>query len=126
METAFPLRGLVGYNRAGRTYRPDACITGGTLLSQEQAHVSQTEQEETATLPDAYGVAGHHGEEEEHIHLPGPSYWPILVAAAMALTLVGLMIDIGIAAVGLLLAFIFGVGWGLNWGLEGQQQAPVE
>lgn len=96
-------------------------------MSQEHAQqVSQTEQEEKVTLPDAHGGAAQHGEGEEHIHLPGPSYWPILLAAAMALTLVGLMVDIGLAAAGLLLAFIFGVGWGLNWGLEGQQHAPVE
>ncbi len=97
-------------------------------MSQEHAQqVSQTEQEESVTLPDAHAyTAAHHDEEEEHIHLPGPSYWPILVAAAMALALVGLMIDIGIAAAGLLLAFIFGIGWGLNWGLESQQHAPVE
>ena len=100
----------------------------GIPLSQEQAqHLSQMEQEETVTLPHKYGAAvEQHGEEEEHIHLPGPSYWPILVAAAMALTMVGLMIDIGVAAVGLLLAFIFGIGWGLGWGLEGKQHAPVE
>jgi hypothetical protein len=96
-------------------------------LSQEQAqHMTDTQQEDTVTLPGSSGAAQHHDEEEEHIHLPGPSYWPILLAAAMALTLVGLLISASVAAIGLLLAFIFGIGWGLNWGLESQQEAPVE
>jgi len=95
-------------------------------LSQEQAqHVSHTEQEDTVTLPDAHAVVEHHGEEEEHIHLPGPSYWPILLACALALTMIGLLVDISLAAIGLLLAFMFGIGWGLNWGLE-SHQASVE
>ena len=96
-------------------------------MSQEQAqHVSNAEQEDTVTAVSSYGASAHHDAEEEHIHLPGPSYWPILLAAAVAFTMVGLMIDISLAAVGLLLAFVFGIGWGLNWGLESQQEAPVE
>ncbi|HEY7350702.1 MAG TPA: cytochrome c oxidase subunit 4 [Ktedonobacterales bacterium] len=97
-------------------------------MSQEHAQqVSDTaEQEDTVTPAGSYGAAKHHDAEEEHIHLPGPSYWPILLAAAMALTMVGLLIDISLAAVGLLLAFIFGIGWGMNWGLEGHQEAHVE
>jgi hypothetical protein len=97
-------------------------------LSQEQAQqVSNAEQEDTVALTSGYQPdTKQHDEEEGHVHLPGPSYWPILLAAAMGLTMVGLMIDISLAAVGLLLAFIFGIGWGMNWGLESHQEAPVE
>lgn len=96
-------------------------------MSQEQAQqVSNAEQEDTITAVSSYGATQHQGEEEEHIHLPGPSYWPILLAASMGFTMVGLMIDISLAAAGLLLAFIFGIGWAMNWGLESHQQAPVE
>lgn len=96
-------------------------------MSQEQAQqVSSAEQEDKATAASSYGAAEHHDEEEEHIHLPSPSYWPILLAAAMTFTMVGLMIDFTLAAVGLLLSFIFGIGWGMNWGLESHQEAPVE
>ncbi|HLW02020.1 MAG TPA: cytochrome c oxidase subunit 4 [Ktedonobacterales bacterium] len=101
-------------------------------MSQEQAQsISNAEQEDTVTLADSHGTAGqqaaaHQGEEEEHIHLPGPSYWPILLAAGMAFTMVGLMIDISLAAAGLLLSFIFGIGWAMNWGLESHQEAHVE
>ena len=96
-------------------------------MSQEQAqHISSTEQEETSAAVSPQGADVHHDEEEEHIHLPGPSYWPILLAAAMAFTLIGLMIDVSLAAAGLLLSFIFGIGWSMNWGLESHQKAHVE
>ena len=77
------------------------------------------------TAVNSTGATKHQAEEEEHIHLPGPSYWPILLATAMGVTMVGLMIDISIAAVGLLFAFMFGIGWAMNWGLE-SHQAHVE
>lgn len=96
-------------------------------MSQEQAqHRSSTDQEETFTLAGGHEVTAHHGEEEEHIHLPGPSYWPILLAASIALTLIGLIVSVTLAAIGLLLAFIFGIGWGMGWGLESHQEATVE
>jgi hypothetical protein len=99
-------------------------------LSQEQAQsVSNADQEDTVTVVSSQGTSAHpeqHGAEEEHIHLPGPSYWPILLAASMAFTLIGLMIDVSFAAAGLLLAFIFGIGWAMNWGLESHQEAHVE
>ena len=95
-------------------------------MSQEQAqHVSNAEQDDTVTAVNSTGATEHAAEEEEHIHLPGPSYWPILLATAMGVTMVGLMIDISIAAVGLLFAFMFGIGWSMNWGLE-SHQAHVE
>ena len=97
-------------------------------MSQEQAqHISSADQQEIPTQSGGYEVAAHHdGEEEVHIHLPGPSYWPILLAASMVLAVSGLMINIEIAGVGLLLAFIFGIGWGMGWGLESHHEASVE
>ena len=95
-------------------------------MSQEQAQqVSSAEQEDKATSVSSYGAAEHHDAEEEHIHLPGPSYWPILLAAGMAFTLIGLMIDISFAFAGLILSFIFGIGWAMNWGLESHQEAQA-
>jgi hypothetical protein len=96
-------------------------------LSQDQAQsISNAEQEDTVTVVPTQGAPEHQAEEEEHIHLPGPSYWPILLAAGMAFTMVGLMVDISLAAAGLLLSFIFGIGWAMNWGLESHQEAHVE
>lgn len=56
---------------------------------------------------------------EEHAgpHLPGPSYWPLLLAASAAFALVGLLFaqeTIFITALGLILTFICGIGWGLE------------
>ena len=55
-------------------------------MSQEPTQrVSNAEQEDTVTVASSYGATQHseqHDAEEEHIHLPGPSYWPILLADA--------------------------------------------
>jgi len=95
-------------------------------MAQEQAHqISGVEQAETHTPAGGYGAA-HHSEEEEHIHLPGPSYWPILLAASIALALIGLMVNLPLALIGLLMSFVFGIGWGMGWGLESQHEAAGE
>jgi hypothetical protein len=45
-----------------------------------------------------------HGEEHGTIHLPGPSWWPILAAIGVAMLLSGLVISIVMVIVGALLA----------------------
>lgn len=51
-------------------------------------------------------------------HLPGPSYWPVLLAAAATFALCGWLgfetFGITIVAIGLILTFITVVGWGLE------------
>ena len=58
------------------------------------------------------------GEEAEpHIHMPNPSYWPILLGAAIAVTMIGLLvvsINVLIALIGIILVFIFIMGWALE------------
>ncbi len=61
------------------------------------------------------------GEQEEeashHIHLPNPSYWPILVGAAIAVTMIGLVavsITPLISLIGIILMFICIMGWALE------------
>jgi hypothetical protein len=62
---------------------------------------------------------------EEHAgpHLPGPSYWPLLLGASAAFTFVGLILwnnvldtvpALLIAAVGLISVLISMIGWGLE------------
>jgi hypothetical protein len=57
--------------------------------------------------------------EEQHTgpHLPSPSYWPLLLAIACLITFAGflaLQTTLLITAVGLVLAFICLIGWGLE------------
>ncbi len=65
---------------------------------------------------DAYDAAHHHG-EHEHIHIPPPSYWPILLSFAVTIMMIGLLgsrIWIVVGAV-LTVACIF------MWGSEGSE-----
>ena len=43
-----------------------------------------------------------HVTHEEEIHLPGPSWWPLMLAVGIALTLTGLVISPVMLAVGAL------------------------
>jgi len=60
------------------------------------------------------------GEQEEaspHIHLPNPSYWPILVSVAVAVTISGLVfvsITPLISLIGIIFVFICIMGWALE------------
>jgi cytochrome c oxidase subunit 1 len=48
------------------------------------------------------------------IHLPSPSYWPIVTAAALPLIAYGVIFNLAIAGVGVVV-LVFGIyGWGLE------------
>jgi cytochrome c oxidase subunit 1 len=46
------------------------------------------------------------------VHLPSPSYWPLVLAVGLMLIGYGVIFNLGIAAVGGLLVVIAGFGWG--------------
>jgi cytochrome c oxidase subunit 1 len=46
------------------------------------------------------------------VHLPSPSYWPLVMALGLPIIGYGLIFNLGIAAVGGLLVVIGGFGWG--------------
>lgn len=51
------------------------------------------------------------------IHMPSPSYWPVVLAIAIGISLAGLFFwetTLLITAIGLVLAFAAGVAWGLE------------
>jgi len=57
------------------------------------------------------------GEEESHLHLPGPSYWPVVLSVAILITIAGfLAINTTplISAIGAVLVLIGILGWGLE------------
>lgn len=56
--------------------------------------------------------AGGHGEEgHEAIHLPPPSYWPLVTAVGIALALAGMVISVVVVAVGLVIMVVAIVAW---------------
>jgi cytochrome c oxidase subunit 1 len=59
--------------------------------------------------------------DEPHIHMPRPSFWPIVLAAGLVLIAFGVVLDIivSIAGVAVLLAAI--AGWALENRMEGNQ-----
>jgi|SRR5215831_2337302 len=68
----------------------------------------------TPTLTQGHEALEHEDSEEHHVHLPNPSYWPILVGLAIAITLGGFIISPGISIVGLILVFVTALGWALE------------
>ncbi|HEY6287591.1 MAG TPA: hypothetical protein VIX20_18120, partial [Ktedonobacteraceae bacterium] len=77
---------------------------------------SYTPDEANATLLEQH-VDGEQEEASPHIHLPNPSYWPILLGAAVAVTLSGLVavsITPLISLIGIIFVFICIIGWALE------------
>lgn len=78
----------------------------------------------TEKYPEVYGgeeqyegeehETGEHDEHEDHIHLPNPSYWPILVALGILLGFAGFIFTWAISIVGVVLLFVAVYGWALE------------
>lgn len=78
---------------------------------------SYTPQETNASLQEQLSEGEHEEEASPHIHLPNPSYWPILLGAAIGITMIGLVtvsINPLITLIGLILVFICIMGWALE------------
>ncbi len=61
-------------------------------------------------------------DEEHEVHMPDPSYWPLLVSAGLTIAAAGLMIHIAVS--------VFGVAWTIisvyAWSLEPASTPPEE
>ena len=58
-----------------------------------------------------------------HIHLPPPSFWPIVLAAGMTLMAIGLIFTVIITAVGVVVLLASIIGWTAeNRALEGHEE----
>lgn len=80
-------------------------------LSESIALASSASREVSAALAGATDAHAH------AVHLPGPSYWPILLGASILIALSGLLFaqtTLLITAMGLVFAFLCGVGWGME------------
>jgi hypothetical protein len=62
-------------------------------------------------------AAAHGAEEHGHVHLPNPSYWPLLLALSIGIAFSGLLVlqtTLAITAIGLILAFLSAVAFSLE------------
>ncbi|HEY3141641.1 MAG TPA: cytochrome c oxidase subunit I [Acidimicrobiales bacterium] len=49
-----------------------------------------------------------------NVHLPSPSYWPIVMALGLPLIAYGLIFNLGFTAVGAVIVLLAGFGWGME------------
>jgi osmotically-inducible protein OsmY len=73
-----------------------------------------TEDATTPILADDHEALEHAAGEEHHIHLPNPSYWPILVGLAIAIALGGFLLSPVVSIIGLILVLITALGWAVE------------
>jgi cytochrome c oxidase subunit 1 len=64
-----------------------------------------------AVVATATAVAAHEDEHEEHIHMPNPSYWPLVISLGIFCLAAGLIYGLGLSVVGLALIFIGVNAW---------------
>ena len=62
----------------------------------------------------AQAAVEHHGGEGHAIHLPGPSYWPLVAALGFPLIAYGIMDTWWLAFAGVAVALIGFFGWALE------------
>jgi cytochrome c oxidase subunit 1 len=67
--------------------------------------------------------AAHHA--AEHIHLPSPSYWPLVVAAGLPLIGYGLIYNLGLAVAGGIVTIGGIYGWGLEPSVADEPAPPA-
>jgi hypothetical protein len=80
---------------------------------------------ELTTLSTANLKATVEAEGEHHIHLPGPSWWPLLLSAAILVTVAGLLFIPDNPWITIIAAPFVLVGI-LGWGLEDPMASPKE
>src|SRR5690348_12910551 len=90
--------------------------------SLQSAHVTINE---LTTLPSAHSEETVAAEEEHHIHLPGPSWWPLLLSVAILVAIAGLLFIPDNPWITLIAAPFVLVGI-LGWGLEDPMALPKE
>lgn len=90
--------------------------------SPQHARISSNEYSESPVVP----LEDAHLEDEahEHIHLPNPSYWPIVLGVALALAFIGLLV-INITPIVLIIAVVLVLIGIVGWGLE-DPMAPLK
>ena len=49
--------------------------------------------------------------EPEEQHLPGPSFWPVLLAVGVAMSLIGVITKVEVVVIGLIILVVALGGW---------------
>ena len=86
------------------------------LMDGSSQSASYTPDEANASLLEQH-VDGEQEEASPHIHLPNPSYWPIVLGLAIAVTMGGLVFVSTtpfISLFGIIFVFICIMGWSLE------------
>ncbi len=86
------------------------------LMDGSSQSASYTPDEANASLLEQH-VDGEQEEASPHIHLPNPSYWPIVLGLAIAVTMGGLVFVSTtplISLIGIIFVFICVMGWALE------------
>jgi hypothetical protein len=86
------------------------------LMDGSSQSASYTPEETNASLLEQH-VDGEQEEASPHVHLPNPSYWPIILGAAVAVTMCGLVVVSTtplISLIGIIFVFISIMGWALE------------
>ncbi len=60
----------------------------------------------------------------EDIHLPPPSYWPIVLAFGITCIMGGLAINISFTIIGIIITLVAAVGWSTEPGYEVPDDEP--
>ena len=90
-------------------------------------HEKYTEDAEGRPIPVVAGAAnGHEGEAHEDpgghgIHMPSPSYFPLIAALGFPIMATGLIYDYALVAVGAAVLFVGIYGWALEPATEGEE-----
>src|SRR5437588_8132350 len=90
--------------------------------SLQSAHLTMNE---LTTLPTVNPEETVETEEEHHIHLPGPSWWPLLLSVAILVAIAGLLFIPDSPWITIIAAPFVLVGI-LGWGLEDPMASPKE
>lgn len=85
--------------------------------ARRMAVVSTDEHADADAHDDQHG----HDEEHEHIHIPPPSFWPIVLAGCITILFAGFLSTLVISAIGALLVLLVMIAWGL----EGSESVPT-
>lgn len=115
---------------AHATTRTEYAQTVGNETDTPEEEYTQTHGRILISPPegfDAYQAAHEHDEhaEHEHIHIPPPSFWPLLLAIAITMAFTGFLVGPALVIAGVVLMLVFTIGWCLQ-GTEDRPTALTE